>query len=44
VPPLISWQLSALALWMKSGVKPDIDLLVMPKTSLHVKDLRRKKS
>jgi DNA (cytosine-5)-methyltransferase 1 len=43
VPPLISWQLSALALWMKTGVKPDVDALVMPKTCFNIKDLRKKR-
>lgn len=39
VPPLISWQLSALARWMLDGVRPEIDELIMPLTSLRLSDV-----
>ena len=39
VPPLISYQLSALVHWMKTGVKPRPQDWILPDTSLSVDDL-----
>ncbi|MEO6812255.1 MAG: DNA cytosine methyltransferase [Isosphaeraceae bacterium] len=40
VPPLISYQLSALIEWMKTGTKPRPVDWVLPRTSLMLKDIR----
>src|SRR6266404_2516836 len=39
VPPLIAWQMSALAMWMKTGTRPKPSEWVMPKTALRLDDL-----
>jgi DNA (cytosine-5)-methyltransferase 1 len=39
VPPLISYQLSALVAWMKTGLRPSPDKWVLPGTSLRVSDV-----
>jgi DNA (cytosine-5)-methyltransferase 1 len=39
VPPLIAHQMSALAKWMKTGVRPDPSDWVMPHTVLRVEDI-----
>jgi DNA (cytosine-5)-methyltransferase 1 len=39
VPPLIAYQMSALAKWMKTGVRPNPADWVLPKTSLRVEDV-----
>jgi DNA (cytosine-5)-methyltransferase 1 len=39
VPPLIAWQMSALAMWMKTGGKPEPSEWVMPNTVLRVEDI-----
>jgi len=39
VPPLISYQLSALVAWMKTGFKPQPDQWILPGTSLRVTDV-----
>lgn len=39
VPPVISYQLSALVQWMKTGVRPSPEEWVLPKCSLKVKDI-----
>ncbi|MCA3450412.1 MAG: DNA cytosine methyltransferase [Rhodobacter sp.] len=41
VPPIISWQMSALANWMRSGVKPEVEEWVMPNTYLRSGDIVR---
>jgi DNA (cytosine-5)-methyltransferase 1 len=41
VPPLIAWQMSALAEWMKTGIKPEPEEWVMPKTVLRLQDIER---
>jgi DNA (cytosine-5)-methyltransferase 1 len=41
VPPLIAYQMSALATWMKTGMKPSIEEMVMPATSLRVGDIKK---
>lgn len=41
VPPLIAWQMSALARWMKTGEKPEPLEWIMPKTVLRLSDLKR---
>jgi len=44
VPPLISYQLSALVTWMKTGKRPGPAEWVLPGVSLKLADLRRSKS
>ena len=39
VPPLIAYQMSALALWMKTGRRPEPAEWVMPDTTLHADDI-----
>jgi DNA (cytosine-5)-methyltransferase 1 len=39
VPPLIAYQMSALAVWMKTGKKPDPPDWIMPGTTLRPDDL-----
>lgn len=39
VPPLIAWQMAALAMWMKTGVKPDLDACIMPLSTLRADDI-----
>ena len=39
VPPLIAFQMSALAMWMKTGIRPGPAQFVMPNTSLRVEDI-----
>ena len=39
VPPVIAFQMSALAMWMKTGVRPEPKDFVMPNTSLRVEDI-----
>jgi len=39
VPPLVSYQLSALVAWMKTGVRPPPEQWILPGTSLHRDDL-----
>ena len=39
VPPLIAYQMSALATWMKTGVRPEARDWVMPDTALRVDDI-----
>lgn len=39
VPPLIAYQLSALAKWMKTGIRPSISDMVMPNTCLSIADI-----
>lgn len=39
VPPVIAWQMSALAIWMKTGRKPEPEEWVMPKTCLRMEDI-----
>jgi DNA (cytosine-5)-methyltransferase 1 len=39
VPPVIAFQMSALAMWMKTGVRPEPGDFVMPDTSLRVEDI-----
>lgn len=41
VPPLVAWQVAALAEWMKTGVKPEPEQWVMPDTVLRLEDLER---
>lgn len=41
VPPLIAWQMSALAKWMYLGERPEPSEWVMPKTVLRLSDLTR---
>jgi DNA (cytosine-5)-methyltransferase 1 len=41
VPPMISHQLAHLASWMLSGVKPKIEEIILPDTSLRASDLIR---
>lgn len=41
VPPLIAWQISSLAEWMKTGIRPDPIQWVMPRTSLRDSDIIR---
>ena len=41
VPPLISYQLSALVSWMKTGVRPEPRDWILPGTSLKLPDVRR---
>lgn len=43
VPPLISYQLSALCEWMLTGRKPEPPLWVLPGTHLHTSDIRASK-
>jgi len=43
VPPLISYQLSAVVQWMKTGVKPEPAEWILPGTSLTVRYLKRRK-
>lgn len=40
VPPLISYQLSALVAWMKTNVRPQPEEWIMPGTSLRRSDIR----
>ena len=40
VPPLISYQLSALVEWMKTGTRPEPEDWILPNTSLKVGDVR----
>jgi DNA (cytosine-5)-methyltransferase 1 len=40
VPPLISYQLSALVLWMKTGTRPEPAEWVLPGASLKLEDIR----
>ncbi|MBY0523370.1 MAG: DNA cytosine methyltransferase [Gemmataceae bacterium] len=40
VPPLISYQLSALVTWMKTGKRPQPEMWVLQDTSLRSKDIR----
>ena len=40
VPPMISYQLSALAGWMKTGVRPEPRDWILPRTSLKRSDIR----
>ena len=44
VPPVIAFQMSALAMWMKTGIRPVPAEFVMPKTSLRVEDIIPSKS
>lgn len=39
VPPLIAWQMSCLARWMKTGVRPRKEDLIMPLTTLQAEDI-----
>lgn len=39
VPPMIAFQMSALAMWMKTGTRPEPKDFVMPNTSLRVEDI-----
>ncbi|MCB8881736.1 DNA cytosine methyltransferase [Acidisoma cellulosilytica] len=39
VPPMIAYQMSALAMWMKTGVRPEPKDWVMPNTTLRVEDI-----
>lgn len=39
VPPVIAFQMSALAMWMKTGIRPSPAEFVMPGTSLRVEDI-----
>ena len=41
VPPVIAWQMSALATWMKTGRRPEPEEWVMPDTALRIGDLVR---
>jgi DNA (cytosine-5)-methyltransferase 1 len=41
VPPLISYQLSALVYWMKTGLRPEPEDWILPGTCLKCSDLRR---
>jgi DNA (cytosine-5)-methyltransferase 1 len=41
VPPIIAYQMSALANWMRTGVRPQPSDWVMPNTSLRVEDIVR---
>ena len=41
VPPLIAWQMSALAMWMKTGRRPEPAEWVMPLSSLRRDDIVR---
>jgi DNA (cytosine-5)-methyltransferase 1 len=41
VPPVIAYQMSALAKWMKTGVRPEPADWVMPNTCLRVEDIVR---
>lgn len=41
VPPMIAWQMSCLAEWMKTGRRPEPEEWVMPRTSLRTTDLVR---
>jgi DNA (cytosine-5)-methyltransferase 1 len=41
VPPLIAYQMSALAKWMKTGQRPEPADWVMPNTCLRVEDIVR---
>lgn len=40
VPPLIAYQMSALAKWMKSGIRPHPGDWAMPNTALRAEDIR----
>ena len=40
VPPLVSYQLSALVEWMKTGVRPRPEEWVLPRTSLKIADIQ----
>lgn len=40
VPPLISYQLSALVSWMKTGIRPDPKEWILPGSSLRLDDLK----
>lgn len=39
VPPIVAYQMSALAIWMMTGRKPDLAEWVMPNTVLRVEDI-----
>jgi DNA (cytosine-5)-methyltransferase 1 len=39
VPPILSYQMSALAVWMKTGIRPTPDQWVLPHSSLEVGDI-----
>lgn len=39
VPPLIAWQMAALASWMKTGVRPERGEWVLPHSTLRVEDI-----
>ena len=39
VPPIIAYQMSALAMWMKTGSRPNPADFVMPNTSLRIEDI-----
>jgi len=39
VPPVIAFQMSALAKWMKTGIRPEPADFVMPNTALRVEDI-----
>jgi len=41
VPPIIAWQMAALAVWMKTGVRPERDEWVLPHSTLRVEDIVR---
>ena len=41
VPPMIAYQMSALAMWMKTGIRPEPKDWVMPNTCLLVEDIVR---
>jgi DNA (cytosine-5)-methyltransferase 1 len=41
VPPLIAYQMSALAKWMKTGVRPEPAEWILPHTSLRLEDIVR---
>lgn len=41
VPPLIAWQIAALAMWMKTGNKPEPSELVLPTSTLRGDDIVR---
>ena len=43
VPPMISYQLSALVSWMKTGVRPEPSDWILPGTSLKPSDLRQRR-
>ena len=40
VPPLISYQLSALVAWMKTGIRPTPSDWILPNTSMSIDDIR----